>query len=114
VQYRRMGNLQSNGASALPAEGQVSRVEETAGGGNPLEGNPSGTSTAPPTQVQPQTAQNIAQGDPATPLETGARQRSDAEKQLAAEAKTAREAGLAKLNREMQQKRLRDAQELTR
>ncbi len=95
------------------------RVEETAGGGNSLEGNPSGASTAPPTQVQPQTAQNTAQGDSATPLETGTRQRTDAERQRAAEAKAAeakaaREAALVELNRERQQKRIRDAQELTR
>jgi hypothetical protein len=46
-------------------------------------------------------------------LETGARQHNDAEKQRTAEAKAAREAALAKL-RERQQKRLRDAQELTK
>ncbi len=43
--------------------------------------------------------QNIAQGDHATPLETGARQRTDAENQRAAEAKAAREAALVELNR---------------
>jgi hypothetical protein len=48
------------------------------------------------------------------PLETGARQHNDAEKQRTAEAKAAREAALAKLYRERQQKRLRDAQELTK
>jgi hypothetical protein len=62
--------------------------------------------------VQTQTAQNTAQGDAATSLETGVRQRGDAEKQRAAEAKAAREAALAKLNKKRRQKRLRDAQEL--
>ncbi len=52
------------------------------------------------------------QGDAATPLETGLRQRGDAEKQRAAEAKAAREAALANLNKERRQKRLRSAQEL--
>jgi hypothetical protein len=64
--------------------------------------------------VQTQTAQDTAQGDAATPLETGARQRTDAERQSAAESKAACEALLAKLNREKHQKRLRDAQELTK
>ncbi len=64
--------------------------------------------------MQTQTAQNTAQGDAATPLETGARQRADAEKRQAAEAKAAREAAPAELNRERQQKRLKDAQELTK
>jgi hypothetical protein len=53
-----------------------------------------------------------AQGDAATPLETGLRQRGDAEKQRAAEAKAAREAALANINRERRQKRLRNVQEL--
>ncbi len=61
---------------------------------------------------QTQTAQNTAQGDAATPLETGLRQRGDAEKQRAAEAKAAREAALASINKERLQKRLRSAQEL--
>jgi hypothetical protein len=38
-------------------------------------------------QAQTQAAQNTAQGDAATPLETGVRQRGDAEKQRAAEVK---------------------------
>jgi hypothetical protein len=92
-------NSQSN---APPAEEQVPRVEETAAAGNSSEGNPPGASTAPSTQVQPQTAQN-----------TGTRQRTDAERQRVAEAKAAREAALTELNRERQQKRIRDAQELT-
>ncbi len=115
-----MEHSQSNGASAPPAEEQVARVEETAGGGS-SEGNPPGASTAPSTQVQPQTAQNTAQGDSATPLETGMRQRTDAERQRTdaerqrtAETTAAREAALAELNRERQQKCIRDAQELTR
>jgi hypothetical protein len=101
-----MDNSQNNGASAPPAEEQVLRVEEAAVGGNPVEGNPSAGNVAP--QAQTQTAQNTVQGDTATPLETGVRQRGDAEKQRAAEAKAA----LAKLNKERRQKRLRDAQEL--
>ncbi len=43
--------------------------------------------------------QNTAQGDAAAPLETGLRQRGDAEKQRAAEAKAAREAALASINK---------------
>jgi hypothetical protein len=73
----------------------VRRVEEAAAGGNPVEGNPSAGNVAP--QAQTQTAQNTTQGDAATPLETGVRQR---------------EAALAKLNKERRQKRLRDSQEL--
>jgi hypothetical protein len=69
-----------------------------------VEGNPSAANMA--SQAKTQTAQNTAQGDAATPLETGVRQRADAEKQRAAEA------ALAKLNKERRQKRLRDAQEL--
>jgi uncharacterized phage infection (PIP) family protein YhgE len=62
---------------------------------------------------QTQAAQNTAQGDAAAPLETGARQRSDTEKQQTAEAKAACEAALAKLNKERhQQQCLREAQEL--
>ncbi len=76
-----------------------------------MEGNPSAGNVAP--QAQTQAAQNTAQGDAATPLETGLRQRGDAEKQRAAEAKVAREAALANINRERRQKRLRSAQELT-
>jgi hypothetical protein len=110
VQYWRMDNSQNNGASAPPAEEQAQRVEEAAAGGNPVEGNPSAGNVA--SQTQTQTAQNTAQGDTATPLETGVRQRGDAEKQQAAEAKAAHEAALAKLNKERRQKRLRDAQEL--
>jgi hypothetical protein len=59
-------------------------------------------------------AQNTAQGGFCNPLETGARQRTDAEKQQAAEVKAAREAALAELNRERQQRHQRDDQELTR
>ncbi len=64
--------------------------------------------------MQTQTAQNTTQGDVVTPLETGTRQRTDAEKQRAAEAKAARTAALAEQDRERQQRLLRDAQELTR
>ncbi len=63
--------------------------------------------------MQTQTAQNTAQGDAATPLETRTRQRTDAEKQRAAEAKAAR-AALAEQDRERQQRLLRDAQELNK
>jgi hypothetical protein len=108
MQYRGMDKSQSNGASAPPAEEQAQRVEEAGAGGNSSEGNPSAASAAPLTQVQTQTAQNTVQGDAATPLETRARQRNDDEKQRAAEAKAAREAALTKLNKERQQKRLRD------
>jgi hypothetical protein len=111
---RRMDNSHSNGARAPPAKEQVQRVEETAAGSHSSEGNLSGASIAPPTKVQPQTAQNTVQGDSATPLETGTRQRTDAEKQWAAEAKAARDAALVELNRERHQKHIRDAQELTR
>jgi hypothetical protein len=69
-----MDNSQNNGASAPPAEEQVQRVEEAAVGGNPVEGNPSAGNMAP--QAQAQTAQNTAQGEAATPLETGVRKRS--------------------------------------
>jgi len=110
VQLRRMDISQNNGASAPPAEEQVQRGEGAAGGGNPVEGNPSAGNMAP--QAQTQTAQNTAQGDAATPLETGLRQRGDAENQRAAEAKAAREAALASFNRERWQKTLRNAQEL--
>jgi hypothetical protein len=107
---------QNNGASAPPAEEQVQQVEEAAGSGNPSEGNPSAASVAPLSQAQTQAAQNTAQGDAAAPLETGARQRSDTEKQQTAEAKAACEGALAKLNKERQQQQqqqcLREAQEL--
>ena len=63
--------------------------------------------------MQTQTAQNTAQGDAATPLETGTRQRTDAEKPQAAEAKAAH-AALANQDRERQQRLLRDTQELNK
>jgi hypothetical protein len=101
---------QNNGTRAPPAEEQVRRVEEAAVGGNLVEGNPSAGNTAP--QAQTQAAQNIAQGDNATPLETGLRQRGDVESQRAAEAKAARDTALTAFNRERGQERLRTAQEL--
>jgi hypothetical protein len=101
---------QNNGASAPPAEEQVRGAEEAAAGGNLMEGNPSAGNTAP--QALTQTAQNTAQGDNATPLETGLRQRGDVESQRAAEAKAARDTALAAFNRERRQERLRTAQEL--
>ena len=110
VQFRRMDISQNNGASAPPAEEQVQRAEGAAVGGNPVEGNPSAGNMAP--QAQTHTAQNTAQGDAATPLETWLRQRSNVENQRAAEAKAAREAALASFNRESRQKSLRNAQEL--
>jgi hypothetical protein len=113
MQYRELDNLQCTGASAPPAEEQVQRVEETVASGNPQGENPPGASTAP-TQVQTQTEQNTAQGDAATPLETGTRQRTDAEKQRAAKAKAARAAALTEQDKERQQGLLRDAQELNR
>ena len=75
-----------------------------------MEGNPSAGSTAP--QAPTQAAQNIAQGDNATPLETGLRQRGNVESQRAAEAKAARDTALTAFNRERRQERLRTAQEL--
>ncbi len=53
-----------------------------------------------------ETAQNTAQGEEktATPLETGARKRADAEKQRAAEAKVVPGEALTKQDRERQQR----------
>ncbi len=75
-----------------------------------MEGDPSTSCMAP--QAPTQAAQNIAQGDNATPLETGLRQRGNVESQRAAEAKAARDTELAAFNRERRQERLRTAQEL--
>ncbi len=72
---------QSSGASAPPAE------ERAAAGGNLVEGDPLVSSRTPQASVQ--TAQSITQGDNATPLETGLRQRGNVESQRAAEAKAA-------------------------
>ncbi len=63
-----------------------------------MEGDPSASGRTPQASVQ--TAQNIAQGDNATPLETGLRQRGNVESQRAAEARTARDTVLAASNRE--------------
>jgi hypothetical protein len=101
---------QNNGASAPPAEEQVRRTEEAAAGGNLMEGDPSASCTAP--QAPTQAAQNTAQEDNATPLETGLRQRSNVESQRAAEAKAARDTALTAFNRERRQERLRIVQEL--
>jgi hypothetical protein len=101
---------QNNGASAPPAEEQVRRTEEAAAGDNLVEGDPSASGQAP--QASTQAAQNTAQGDNATPLETGSRQRGNVESQRAAEAKAARDTALAAFNRERRQERLRTAQEL--
>jgi hypothetical protein len=89
---------QNNGASAPPAEEQGRRAEEAATGGNLVEGNPSAGSMTP--QAQTQAAQNTAQGDNATPLETGLRQRGNVVSQRAAEAKAVRDTALAAFNRE--------------
>jgi hypothetical protein len=75
-----------------------------------VEGEPSVSSRTPQASVQ--TAQNIAQGDNATPLETGLRQRGNVESQRAAEAKAARDTALTASNRERRQEQLRAAQEL--
>ncbi len=83
---------QSNGASAPPAG------ERAAAGGNLVEGDPSVSSRTP--QASAQTVQNIAQGDNATPLETGLRQRGNVGSQRAAEAKAACDTTLAASNRE--------------
>jgi hypothetical protein len=101
---------QNNGAGAPPTEEQVRRTEEAAAGGNLVEGDPSVSCLAPQASIQP--AQSIAQGDIATPLETGLRQRGNVESQRAAEAKAARDTALAAFNRERRQERLRTAQEL--
>ncbi len=89
---------------------RIRRAEEAVASGNLVEGNPSAGNTAPhePTQA----AQNTAQGDNATPLETGLRQRGDLESQRAAEAKAARDTALTAFNRERRQEHLRTAQEL--
>ena len=99
-----MDSSQSNGASAPPAE------ERAAAGGNLVEGDPSVSSRTPQASVQ--TAQNIAQGDNATPLETGLRQRGNVESQRAADTKATRDTSLAASNRERRQEQLRAAQEL--
>ena len=99
-----MDASQSSGASALPAE------ERAAAGGNLVEGDPSVSSRTP--QASTQNAQSIAQGDNATPLETGLRQRGNVESLRAAEAKAARDTTLAASNRERRQEQLRAAQEL--
>jgi hypothetical protein len=75
-----------------------------------VEGDPSASCTVP--QAPTQAAQNVAQGDNATPLETGLRQRGNVESQRAAEAKAARDTALAAFNRERRQERLRTTQEL--
>ena len=99
-----MDASQSSGASAPPAE------ERAAAGGNLVEGDPSVSSRTP--QASTQTAQSIAQGDNATPLETGLRQRGNVESQRAADAKAARDTSLVASNRERRQEQLRAAQEL--
>jgi hypothetical protein len=110
VQFRRMDISHNNVAGAPPAEEQVRRTEEAAAGGNLVEGDPSASCMAP--QAPTQVAQNIAQGDNATPLETGLRQRGNVESQQAAKAKAARNTALAAFNRERRQERLRTTQEL--
>ena len=79
-------------------------------GGNLVEGDPSVSSRTP--QASTQTAQNIAQGDNATPLETGLRQRGNVESQRAVDTKTARDTSLVATNRERRQEQLKAAQEL--
>jgi hypothetical protein len=110
VQFRRMDISQNNGASAPPAEEQVRRTEEAAAGGNLVEGDLSAGCMAP--QAPTQAAQNTAQGDNATPLETGLRQCGNVENQRAAEAKAARDTALSAVNRERRQECLRTALEL--
>ena len=63
-------------------------------------------------QASVQTAQNIAQGDNATPLETGLRQRGKVESQRAADTRATRDTSLAAFNRERRQEQLKAAQEL--
>jgi hypothetical protein len=110
-QFREMDNSQCNGAGAPPAEEQVQQVEETFAVGDPQGGVLSGAGTAPE-QVQREMAQNIAQGDSATPLKTGARKRTDAEKQRAAKAKAAPAEALTEQDRERQQRLAAGLQEL--
>ena len=75
-----------------------------------MEGDLLAGCTAP--QAPTQAAHNTAQGDNATPLETGLRQRGNVESHRAAEAKAARDTVLTAFNRERRQERLRTAQEL--
>ena len=75
-----------------------------------MEGDPSASGQAP--QASTQAAQNTAQGDKATPLETGLRQRGNIESQRAAKVKAARDTALAAFNRERRQEQLKAAQEL--
>ncbi len=75
-----------------------------------VEGDPSASSRSP--QASTQTAQSIAQGDNATPLETELRQRGNMESQRAADSKAARDASLVATNRERRQEQLKAAQEL--
>ena len=103
-QFQEMDASQSSGASAPPAE------ERAAAGGNLVEGDPSVSSRTP--QASTQTAQSIAQGDNATPLETELRQRGNMESQRAADSKAARDASLVATNRERRQEQLKAAQEL--
>ncbi len=103
-QFQEMDASQCSGASALPAE------ERAAAGGNLVEGDPSVSSRTP--QASTQTAQSIAQGDNATPLETELRQRGNMESQRAADSKAARDASLVATNRERRQEQLKAAQEL--
>ncbi len=75
-----------------------------------MEGDSSVSSRTPQASVQ--TAQNIAQGDIATPLETGLRQRGNVESQRATDTTATRDTLLAASNRERRQEQLRAAQEL--
>jgi hypothetical protein len=105
-----MDSSQSNGASAPPAEEQGRRTEQAAAGGNLVEGDPSVSSRTPQASVQ--TAQNIAQGDNATPLETGLRQHGNVESQRAASNRATRDTSLAASNNERRQEQIKAAQEL--
>ncbi len=105
-----MDSSQSNGASAPPAEEQGRRTEQAAAGGNMVEGDPSVSSRTPQASVQ--TAQNIAQWDNATPLETGLRQRGNVETQRAADIRATRDTSLTASNRERRQEQHKAAQEL--
>ncbi len=76
---------------------QRSGRQRAAAGGNLVEGDPSVSSRTP--QASTQTAQGIAQGDNATPLETELRQRGNVESQRAADTKAARDTSLITTNR---------------
>jgi hypothetical protein len=89
-----------------------SRCSETVAGGI-SRGEPTRCQYSTRTGADTDSAEHRS-GDSATPLETEARQHTNAEKQRAADTKAASMAVLAEQDQERQQGLLRDAQELTR